>query len=115
MKSPVPTGHNRKNSMEYRCISADCHIDLTWLPHDLFVANASQAMKERMPYVIHDGEGLKWVTRAGLVFGFAQGKGSGRVASIDYKYVPGSEHRIDRMASTGLYDDGAGGIFRPTT
>jgi predicted TIM-barrel fold metal-dependent hydrolase len=101
--------------MEYRCISADCHIDLSWLPHDLFVAHASQAMKDRMPYVIQDNEGLKWVTQTGAKLGFAQGKGSGRVVTSLWKYVPGSEHRLDRMASTGLYDDGAEGIRRPTT
>ena len=37
--------------MEYRAISADCDIDLPWLPPDLFTANASQALKRRMSYV----------------------------------------------------------------
>ena len=37
--------------MKYDVISADCHIDLIWLPPDLFTSNASAAMKERMPYV----------------------------------------------------------------
>ena len=34
--------------MKYDVISADCHIDLIWLPPDLFTANASAAFKERM-------------------------------------------------------------------
>ena len=38
------------NAMRYTRISADCHIDLPWLPPDLFTANASAAMKDRMPY-----------------------------------------------------------------
>jgi len=42
--------------MEYTRISADCHIDMPWLPHDLFTANASAVMKDRMPYV----ETLMW-------------------------------------------------------
>ncbi len=37
--------------MEYQVISADCHIDLIWLPPDLFTGNASAALRDRMPYV----------------------------------------------------------------
>ena len=37
--------------MKYDVISADCHIDLIWLPPDLFTANAPAALKDRMPYV----------------------------------------------------------------
>jgi hypothetical protein len=37
--------------MEYTRIPADCHIGLPWLPLDLFTANASAAMKDRMPFV----------------------------------------------------------------
>jgi len=40
----------RGGDMRYTRISADCHIDLPWLPPDLFTANASAAMKDRMPY-----------------------------------------------------------------
>src|SRR5262249_10759801 len=103
--------------MEYRCISADCHIDLSWMPHDLFVSSASQAMKDRMPYVSSGPDGLKWVTKSGLNFGFANGVGSpGAIgAGGNTKYVAGSDHRLDRIASTGLYSDGSKGIFRPTT
>ena len=37
--------------MKYDVISADCHIDLIWLPPDLFTDNAPAAMKDRMPFV----------------------------------------------------------------
>jgi predicted TIM-barrel fold metal-dependent hydrolase len=37
------------------------------------------------------------------------------VGPAGQKYVPGSHHRVDVMASTGLYDDGKKGIRRPTT
>jgi hypothetical protein len=37
--------------MRYTPISADCHVDLCWLPPDLFTLSASAAMKDRMPYV----------------------------------------------------------------
>ena len=46
--------------MRYNRISADCHLDLIWLPPDLFVSEAPQALKERMPYVADgpDGRGI---------------------------------------------------------
>ena len=43
--------------MEYKCISSDCHIDLIWLPPDLFTSNASGQIKNRMPYVDMEAEG----------------------------------------------------------
>jgi predicted TIM-barrel fold metal-dependent hydrolase len=101
--------------MEYRCISADGHVDLNWLPYDLFVANASRAMKDRMPYVTESPKGPVWVTKAGVNFGLANGKGSAGATSSGRPYVPGTEYHVDRMASTGLYDDGAKGVCRPTT
>ena len=93
--------------MKYDVISADGHIDLIWLPPDLFTANASAALKERMPYVTDGPKGPKWVTRKGAEFGLVNGMGSaGR------EYVPGEIYRSDRMAATGLYDDGKKGIRR---
>ena len=38
--------------MHYDVISADGHVDLIWLPPDLFTRNASAAMKDRVPYVV---------------------------------------------------------------
>ena len=37
--------------MGYKRISADCHLDMIWLPPDLFVSEASAALKDRMPHV----------------------------------------------------------------
>jgi hypothetical protein len=85
--------------MKYDVISADCHVDLIWLPPDLFTANAAAAFKDRMPYVAEGPRGREWVTKNGASFGLDCGMGSaGR------KYEPGKIHRSDRMASTGLYD-----------
>ena len=36
---------------EGKVISGDGHIDLPWLPDDLFVANAPSHLKTRMPEV----------------------------------------------------------------
>ena len=38
--------------MQYRRISADCHLDLPGLPPELFVSEAGAAPKERMPHVV---------------------------------------------------------------
>ncbi|MFQ5617410.1 MAG: amidohydrolase family protein [Rhodospirillales bacterium] len=95
--------------MEYRVISADCHIDLPWLPPDLFTANASKALKDRMPYVADGEKGPVWVSRNGGCFGLQNGMGSsGR------EYIPGQIHRSDRMADEGLYEDGRNGTRRLT-
>jgi uncharacterized protein len=95
--------------MRYSRISADCHIDLCWLPSDLFISNASAAMKDRMPHVTDGPKGPRWVTKHGANLGLLNGMGSaGR------EYVPGKIHRSDRMASTGLYEDGKRGIRRLT-
>ena len=95
--------------MKYDVISADGHVDLIWLPPDLFTANCPAAMKDRMPHVVEGPKGPEWVSIKGAKFGLANGMGSaGR------EYVPGIIHRSDRMASTGLYDDGKKGIRRLT-
>ena len=95
--------------MRYEMISADCHVDLCWLPPDLFVAGASAGLRDRMPHVIDGPKGPVWVTKRGVNLGLVNGMGSaGR------EYVPGQIHRSDRMAETGLYDDGKRGIRRLT-
>ena len=95
--------------MRYEIISADCHIDLCWLPPDLFVTSASSEWRDRMPYVTEGPKGPVWTTKKGASLGRACGMGSaGR------EYVPGRIYRSDRMAATGLYEDGKRGIRRVT-
>ena len=74
--------------MNNRVISADCHIDLPWLPSELFTANASKALKERMPYVTDGDKGPVWVSKSGAYFGLQNGMGSG-----GREYIPGQIHR----------------------
>ncbi|MEE9255228.1 MAG: amidohydrolase family protein [Pseudomonadales bacterium] len=95
--------------MQYQRISADCHIDLIWLPPELFTSNASAKLKDRMPYVTDSDRGPVWVSSNGAQFGLQNGMGSAGRA-----YVPGQIHRSDRMAEQGLYDDGKNGIRRLT-
>jgi len=93
--------------MPYTRISADCHIDLPWLPPDLFTANASSAMRDRMPYVADGPDGPHWTSKNGRSFGLVNS-----VGPAGQKFTPGTNYRVDKMASTGLYDDGQRGIRR---
>ena len=46
--------------MEYTIISGDSHVDLTWLPGDLFASNAPADMAAKMPRVVEDEKGKSW-------------------------------------------------------
>ena len=96
--------------MEYKRISADCHIDLCWMPPDLFVTEASPAMKERMPFVTDGPDGPYWTCKNGTSFGLKNGVGPSGA-----KYVPGAHDRADLMAATNLYEDGKNDIRRVST
>src|SRR5437879_5678802 len=96
--------------MPYTRISADCHIDLPMLPPDIFTANASAAMRDRMPYVTDGPDGPYWTCKNGGSFGLLCG-----VGPAGQKLVPGQNHRVDAMAATGLYEDGKKGVLRPST
>ena len=87
--------------MEYTRVSADCHIDLCWLPPTLFTDEATPAMKSRMPYVASGPKGEYWTTPSGANLGLKNG-----VGPTGAPYVPGQHARVDRMAETGLYRDG---------
>src|SRR5690242_18407472 len=96
-----------ENNMQYRRISADCHLDMPWMPPDLFVSEARRDLKERMPYVEDGPQGPQWVARNGANFGLKNGVGPGGAA-----YVPGQNHRVDKMAETGMYEEGKQDIRR---
>ena len=63
--------------MTYNRISADCHLDLIWLPPDLFVSEAPRELKDRMPYVEDGPDGPQWVAKNGANFGLLYGVGPG--------------------------------------
>jgi predicted TIM-barrel fold metal-dependent hydrolase len=93
--------------MEYNLISGDGHIDVKWLPPDLFLSNAPAKWKEQVPQVVETKEGKRW---------FAEGKDLTRhpfgefVADMQPPQRGVSRH-IDRMYDSGLYD----GRPHPTT
>ncbi|MFZ5780246.1 MAG: amidohydrolase family protein [Pseudomonadota bacterium] len=87
--------------MQYKRISADCHLDMIWLPPDLFTSHASQALKDQMPFVKDQQDGTKrWIDNNGGDFG-----APGLVGASGTPYVPGKQLRVDKMAEAGLYDD----------
>src|SRR5215469_8971138 len=98
-----------ENDMRYRRISADCHLDMPWMPPDLFVSEARQELKERMPYVEDGPQGPHWVAKNGANFGLKNGVGPGGAP-----YVPGQNYRVDKMAELGFFEDGKKDIRRPT-
>ena len=95
--------------MQYNRVSADCHLDMPWMPPELFVSEASAEMKDRMPYVEDGPDGPQWVTNKGANFGLLNGVGPGGA-----KLVPGQNKRVDIMAETGMFEDGQKGIQRPS-
>ncbi|XOV90528.1 MAG: amidohydrolase family protein [Pseudomonadota bacterium] len=94
--------------MDYPVYSADGHIDLPCMPAEIFMENAPQRLKDRMPRVVEQENGERhWVNAAGKSMGLYGGMGSaGR------RYKPGVINRADRMAATGLYEDQARGVMR---
>ena len=95
--------------MEYKVISGDSHVDLTWLPGDLFASNAPDSMKAKMPRVVEDEKGASWRAN-GIELG-----GVGGLGFTGEKVEKGWSKRLDRMISVGFYEDGAKGLFHPTT
>lgn len=93
--------------MRYRRISADCHLDLCWMPPEVFVSGATKAMKDRVPHVVDGPEGPYWTTKHGVMLGFVGGANpQGK------KWVKGQHHRIDAMGEMGLYSDALKGVNR---
>src|SRR2546422_2885148 len=54
-------GGAREAAMNYRIISADDHIDLQWLPKDLWQKRVSASWRARAPKVVETPEGPYWV------------------------------------------------------
>ena len=82
--------------MRYQRISADCHIDLPWMPPDLFTANASAVLKERMPFVKDGPDGPFWTARNGTQLRPLGRRRPGRVQVRGRQAPPRGRHGRDR-------------------
>lgn len=74
------------NSTQYRFISADDHIDLRWLPKDLWTARLPAKLRERGPRVTENDQGSFW-TWEGKTFSphgyYTAVQGSGAMWAIE--------------------------------
>ena len=96
--------------MAYKIISADTHLDLHWLPPDLFVSRAPEAQKLHMPNVQTLDRGDYWFVQ-GREF-CAVGFGSAGI-QVGQAYVSGEDVRLDRMAEAGFFEGVSNGIYHP--
>ena len=86
--------------MDNKVISGDTHVDLAYLPEDLFVSNASSELKDRMPRVVDTDTGPRWK---------AEDVDLGRVGMYtedDMRHFTAEMiHRLEAMKASGFLDD----------
>jgi hypothetical protein len=90
---------------DYRIISGDCHIDMTWMPGDLWVKNAPAKFKEQVPQVRETSDGPHW---------FVEGKDVGVYGGLGFGFdrvQRGYSKHVERMFEAGFYEGGP----HPTT
>jgi predicted TIM-barrel fold metal-dependent hydrolase len=87
-------------------LSADGHIDLPLLPHDLFTSRAPAALRDRMPRVVEREGAAVWINAGGDVIARVGGSGN-----TGQPYRRGESHRLDRMNESGFWDDCARGVW----
>ena len=97
-----------------KVISGDCHLDIPWLPEDLFTSRSPAHLKDKMPRVEETEEGRQWFSEDNLL-GWVGGSGIGLRPGGWDPYIPGVSKRMDRMEATGLYSDAGKGLLRPGT
>ena len=87
--------------MEYNVISADAHIDLRWLPADLFVSNAPAKWKAMVPRLVDMEDGKHWFAEGRDL---AQEEGFGRTLATTALPKQGIDKRVDLLHKVGFYD-----------
>ena len=97
--------------VEQTVISADTHMDIVWLPEDLFLSNAPDSLKDQMPRVVDTAEGRIWKAE-NTSFGFVA---AGALTGSYEPYQPGKSKRLDRMEEMGFFSDADAGKFHPST
>ena len=97
--------------MQEKIVSADCHIDLSWLPEDLFTTQGPAHLKHAMPRVEQTDDGRWWMIEDSVISRVA---GSG-FSGTGEKYVPGISLHLDKMEEQGFFSDADEGLYHPTT
>ena len=94
--------------MKYSLISADTHMDLVYMPPEVFLENAPSHLRDMMPHVEDTDDGPFWMQQGSRVVpsGFG-GLNSG-------EYQEGEERHLDRMAEVGFFDSMQEGVFHPS-
>ena len=85
--------------MQYNLISADGHVDLRFMPGDVFTSRASTKWKDQVPQIVRTAEGPRW---------YAEGRDIlqrpfGNMANIALPKRGVSQH-VDRMYEAGFND-----------
>ena len=87
-------------TVQYNLVSGDSHVDMSWLPGNLFVENNAQPhLQELMPRIIETEAGLQWLAEKDNLLGVAQSAG--------FEFIPatrGRRKRTDKMLDAGFYD-----------
>src|SRR5678815_4925030 len=91
--------------MAYRIISADCHIDMTWMPGNLWVENAPARWRDHVPQVRETPDGAHW---------YAEGQELGVFGGLGFGFdrvQRGYSKHVEKMFEAGFYEGGP----HPTT
>ena len=84
--------------MEYKLILGDSHIDMTWMPEDVFVENAPAKFRDTVPRVVETDSGPHW---------FAEGKDLRVYGGLGFGSTRpdrGKSKHIDMMYNAGFYE-----------
>ena len=93
--------------MDYKIVSADSHVDLGFLPWDLFANEAPSEWKDKMPRVVQkDGKNQWWI-------GDVYIEDVGHYGDTEI-YNPGMKDRVAKMSKVGFLEDSAKGDYHPT-
>ena len=82
--------------MQYKRISADCHLDMPWMPPDLFTSMAPREMKDRMPFVDRDRRRAEMDGQERRLVRLQERRRPGRQQVRARQASPGRRHGRDR-------------------
>ena len=93
--------------MDYQIISGDGHVDLSWLPHNLFVDGAPEQWRSWMPRVEDGPKGPSWRVNGRFMAPVG-------VFRWDQWTNPAGFHREKRLEEVGFAEDSRRGVYHPS-